>query len=404
MENATHKSTSFIVVMLVALAATVPASATPFYRETFSYCGSAHNPHRNAFEVADWRAVLPGIRRAKIGNLKVHPPGGPGNVTDINSNPRGSEDGAGFWAREVSGLTIYTEELSFDVSSLVQVEYHQRLSGISLEGVPDGSQLALLINGTWYFSDLVTRQVDRGFFEAVVLSPHELTYGTSPDTPGVGPVPPANSGVALPSAGPVSAFGVFVPVAHGRVRIDNFTLVDASTEERFTSNSTFAKECRQVENLPPAVLNASFCEGGDIRPAGKVKIAREFKKRILRSKFKTLTALRDKIIASLLLANNLRVDELVNLTVADYQNGLGQTITTAGASPRNVKLKKSVRKLVDTYLQASGYSTFSEYPLLQSIEKRSQRPSGQALCTKAISSVIKKQARKAGTKAKIRSK
>lgn len=206
------------------------AYATPVYRETFQFCPRVSNDRLQASQLVGWTAMRKGKAPGDMGALKSSRPG---NEVVANSplraQPVGALTGNVLWTKQTTGLTIFTQEFSFDIGSVSSVQYDQRLDGFSSALVKrDGTRLALLIEGVWYISDVTYRVAKRSVWETITVDLRATTYGTVPGSAQVGPGTPANSGVALPANGTVSAFGVYVPRASNRVRIDNFIISDST--------------------------------------------------------------------------------------------------------------------------------------------------------------------------------
>jgi len=93
----------------------------------------------------------------------------------------------------------------------------------------------------WYIADYSAMQRNRGSFERWELLPHQLTYGTSPHSPGIGPNPVENSGVPLPQNETVSAFELYMSKNFNRVRIDDFALLDSTLSGTFRFDTAYEK-------------------------------------------------------------------------------------------------------------------------------------------------------------------
>ena len=406
-----------LACLTLALIHSYGANATPFYRETFPLCSSLETSSKSALDIAGWKALQGDSPFGKGGYLKINIPGSPDHLAAFSSFPAGSAPGAAFWTRNAKELTIFTQEFSFDIANLALVEYQQRLSGLdSTLKHHDGTQLAFLIRNTWYISDQPVKQLDRGVWESVSLVPSELTYGTVSGRNGRGPTKPENANITLPSSGPVTAFGVFLSDVHGRVRIDNFTLSDLSLQPLVPSDSGADDRCvvsdpgpdnavpglgGSNESQPPP---ARFCRRPKTRTFGKVNTSQSIKRSLLLSVTgESLEAKRNRAILGLLLSNNLRIEELVNLRIGDYFSARSsQFLRVAGKASRVVSIRASVKRLLDDYLAASGYSRFSKLPLLQFIGRKSGKPTGEALCAANIVSIVKNQAHTIKVLARLR--
>ena len=208
----------------------VSADVVTIYRETFGYCtGSLGAP---AAQEARWAAFISGLPVAKFSNLKVFSYGSSSIGGSVRSNPIGLSEGYSFWFRPTYGLTIFTDEFSFDAAVLrdptTLIQYEQRLSGINAALELNKTQIAVLIDSTWYISEQSVAQRSVTKWESVSVSPALLTWGAVPAVGNVGPVIPTSFNSALPASGVVRAFGVFVTEVNGRVRIENYTIRTAN--------------------------------------------------------------------------------------------------------------------------------------------------------------------------------
>lgn len=395
----------FLIVFLGLFGIAQPfATASPFYRETFRLCPSPETSSSNANEFAAWKAFKNDSPIGKIGFLKITRPGSPDHPAAYNSFPKGPDDGGAFWSKAALGLTIFTDEINFDVGNLSQIEYQQRLDGYDRNAkIRDGTQLILLIGDTWYISDQTVRQNVGGFWESVVWAPYKLTYGTTPNVSGRGPKRPKNFGVSLPQSGTVNAFGVYLPAATDRVRIDNFTVSDSLPELRTPGDQGSIDQCQDPgpqNPFPDGETRGVFCQVPAAHALGKISASPDARKRLLAGvKGKSLIAARDRAILELLLSNHLRLDSLVNISVFDYYSvGSLQVLNTAGISRRTVPLRSRVKKLIDQYMLLAGLGKHGALPLFQSIDKRNGAITHAALCTEDLKKIVTRRARAARLK------
>lgn len=385
---------------LLFLPASPDAEATPFYREIFNVCSSDESAAVDAGEQAGWKAFKAAAPVKSGSFLKVNTPGAADALLAYQSAPKGPVSGGAFWTQPVTGLTIFTDEFSFDVSMLESVQYQQRLSGIdSLSGVKDGTKLTLLVGDTWYISDDIARQQGKGVWQTVTWAPRTLTYAKWKNRPGVGPKIPATGGELLPAQGVVSAFGVTIPVVNGRVRIDNYTLIDSQPVERLPENQGSLDQCSVT-----GVTAGTFCDASAVLPKGQVVLTKKVKNAVLKSVSKrTLAGLRDRAILGLLFESNLRIDQLVNLSRRDYYSvGSLQILNTSGTPRQPIVITAAGKKLVDAYLEKT--TIVGSTPLFQQTTKPATVLSGQALCTRQILAIVKKRYSSSGQAVKLRIK
>lgn len=384
------------------------SDAEPFYRETFEVSSEGSESGRDADALSGWRAFRSNSLVGRIGLLKISKPGSPAVTTAIGSSSTGAADGAAFWSRPVLGLTVFTDEVAVDVTSLNTIQYQQRLSGADIQSrISDGTRLALLIGTTWYISDQVVLQQNRGAWEAVTLGPKRLTYGTSSSRDGRGPEAPRNSGKRLPRSGQVSAFGVFVPIVNGRVRIDNYLLSkeqpesvqppqlpptsgssssataggsstalagedegdDNGGESSSSSSTGSALSSSSSSSSPPSTStpvapSANWCSN-DRRRIGKVRLSANGQVRLLKAvRGRTLAAIRDRAILGLLFQQGVRVDSLRNLSMANYYSiGTAKILTIDASNSRGFVLKDAPGRALASYIKASGLRSRRTAPL-----------------------------------------
>lgn len=308
-----YRTACALLVFVLSFSRT--ASADVFYRETFDFCELVTG-RPSAAAVAGWHAITSGHPEGKPSILKIQPVGAASRLPAVNSDPEGPADGNAFWARPSKGLLIYTGEISFDVSVLRAVSWKQRIDRGEKRFPQYGARLALLINGVWYISDHSAMQETRGIFERVEVAPFSLTYGTVPANPSVGPEAPANAGVTLPDTGTVEAFGIFMQRSFGKVRIDDFTLIDASSDSSHRADRTFERCTEGSDPTPPPISDPD--ESNDVCSAATVNV-RGFmhakgRKKLLRSvRGTTIQRARDRALLSLA-TTGLPLDWLAQLT------------------------------------------------------------------------------------------
>lgn len=381
--------------------------ASPFYRETFKLCSALETSSKNANDIAGWKAFRGDSAIGKLGFLKVNTPGSPNHPLSFNSFPVGQEEGSAFWSKITSELTVFTDEFSFNLKDLDLVQYEQRLGGYNtVSKLNDSTQLALLIGDKWYISDQSARQVDRGVWEPVSFIPRQLTYGTYLNKSGKGPEQPKNFGIKLPQNGIITAFGIFVAKVNGKIRIDNFTLSDSSLDARTPGEQGSAAQCVDQTSTGGLDQNSAFfCKGAASFALGQIKASSKIKEQLLLSiSGKSLQAVRDRALLALLLTNNLRIDNLVNVSVQDYfRIGNLQMLKAAGTIQKSISIKRNVKRMVDQYIKAAKLSTKGSLPFMQQIDTRKRVTTNAALCTADIRKIVTRRARTArlGSKVKI---
>lgn len=396
------------------------ATASPFYTETFRLCELYETSSKSAMDLAGWKAFRSNSLVGKVGFLKVNSPGSLSHPTSYNSDPRGPVEGSAFWSKNVSGLTVFTDEFAFDVSSLKIVQYEQRLGGYDIASKSkDGSQLALLIGRTWYISDQIVMQQNRGTWESVTYNPSELTFGTSPSRNGIGPERPGNFGIKLPLQGYVTAFGLFFPKVTGKVRIDNFSLSDSLLDLRLPGEQGSAAQCETLTGITSGSNNVSnsgeqtistpqltgrFCEGISAKALGRVKADSQVKSLLLSSiSGKSLLSQRDRAVIALLVKTNLRIDNLVNVAVRDYYSvGSIKLLNASGITRQTTPVRPKVQKLIEKYLSIAGLLNQGQMPLFQSLDSTEHKLTSSALCTADLKRIVLNRAKSAKLHRKIK--
>lgn len=411
---------------------------TTIYKETYRYCTGSLG--REAALEGIWGGYKSGSPLGKFSNLKVFSYGSLKVGGSVNSNPQGYAEGYAFWFRPVFGLSIVTAEMNFDVKYISTpgslVSYEQRLSGVDAAGVPNQTQLAFLIDQTWYISREAARQVVPGTWEPVQIDPSTLMYGTVPYVSGLGAEVPTSYGTSLPSGGTVRAFGVFVTEVNGRVRLDNFEIKTSATVPASISTAIQAARVSgcpatspdvtgaggpptpptpdpddsdgtidrflPTDPAPPGVsivapIAAQFCPIAEQGVGVKVKIPKSARKAFLkRAKTTTPTNLRDEAIAQIVSSRILPLGALVNVKVGDYDPTTGgiKVVLRRNALPKTVRLSKAARSALDSYLAALGSGRKSTDPLFVAANKAGLDVA-KAVCSKELKSVVTKRARSA---------
>ncbi len=392
------------------LSAVSSAEAAPFYRETFNLCDDTDSSSKSATELANWKAFRAGSTLGKIGFLKINPPGSPNLLVAYNSTPVGPVDGSAFWSKNISDLTIFTDEFSVDVANLTSVSYEQRLNGYDTEtDLTDGSRFALLVGESWYISDQSISPQQRGAWEGANFILAGTTFGISPNKIGLGPDRPTNSGFSLPSRGTITAFGVFFPEVTGRLRIDNFTLSDAAAQVSVVGQQGSLGQCTELTSNPignPGTAGSkpnspaetgTFCAPSTKKPLGKVTATAANKRLLLRSITGTsLEAARDRALFALILYNGLKIESLVNVAVRDYYSvGALQILNTSGIKQEPKAVQPKVKVLVDAYVASALLTKKGSLPLLQGVQPKTGILTGSALCGVDIRKLLQRRADKA---------
>lgn len=398
--------------------------AAPFYQENFNFDLTNASQTYDAGTQTHWNAFRSGSRVGVIGFLKVVS-GLSRSLPAINSNPTGPDDGYALWSKDVVGLTIYSDEYSFNVASLARVNYLQRVDGVTLDPVVgeirDGSRLALRIRGIdgverWYIGDLVVRQVKEATWENVDIDVAALTFGVAKLKPGVGPTLPLTGRTTLPSIGVVTAVGVFYDTVNGRIRVDNFTLSDklssngivpqaiptrAATPGAQPTNSEPDTDPDPVVSVPTPTPTATptsnvviatpiaygFCPTS---PKGKkLVITGSLRKKLLSSLAKNSQLnYRDRAIVAVAATTAVRLDSLINLRVSDFSSLAGKPyLTVYGSESRPVRLASGATRAITEYIAASALNEPTS-PLFRTFTAPNA-PSLTATCGPDIVKVVK---------------
>jgi hypothetical protein len=399
---------AFILGAVLSAVPTATAEPRTLYRETFGYCTGTIG--KDAAAETNWVGLVSGLPQAKISNLKVFSYGTLDIGSSVNSNPLGLAQGYAFWFKPVFGLTVLTAEFQFDVGMLKNsqalIQYRQRLSGIDIQGQPNKTHLAILIDNVWYISSDFARQARPGYWESAQFSPAALTYGTTTYVPGLGPNLPAVSGAPLPAAGMVRAFGVFMDEVNGRVRLDNFTIkgvipADGSIsgdiqepdvslcpptspdrngggagptpppDEDDGDNSADRLQPTPLPTPSPApVENHSvvyqFCPVKEQGSGKRLSISSRSRVAILKKiSPQTLVDLRDRAMVAVLSQRSMPLGALVNVKRGDYNSNSGVlTLSTRpSAKPSRFRLRGEALKAMRVYLQHAAAPTEVTAPL-----------------------------------------
>jgi hypothetical protein len=418
------------------------AQAAPqtIYKETFVYCTGSLG--REAGVETTWAGYMSGMPQGKFSNLKSFSYGSRVIGGSVNSNPRGYAEGYAFWFRPMFGLSILTAEMNFDVKYIATpgslIKYEQRLSGIDTAGVPNQTQLAFLVDQTWYISQQAARQVRPGLWEPVQVDPSTLLYGTVPYASGLGAQIPTSYGTSLPSGGTVRAFGIFMTEVNGRVRLDNFEIKTSAPVDPSISTaiqSTNVSSCPGTspdvtggggsQTPPPpdeddsdgsvdqflpmdpsspsvditAPIAPQFCPVSEQGTGSKVRISKLARKAFLKPRRSSTTvSLRDQAIAQILAARVMRVGAVVNLVVGDYDSQARTVRVKSSTMPegRTIRISGSAKKALDAYLVAVGSGRKPTDPLFVGGAQGSQSlDTMRAACSAEVKSVIARRARAA---------
>ncbi len=407
------------------------ASAAPFYQENFNFDSFAV-PQNDALNQTGWKGLVSGLRVRKFGNLKVAP-GIIRNEACYNSFPSGPEDGYPLWTKGITGLTVFTEEYSFGVSTLAKISYLQRLTGVAsdLETL-DGTKLALKIrtpenSEKWYISDDVVRQQKYGAWEEVVLEPQSMTFAIVVPDEGTGPSVPKNGnrGNTLPADGVVTGFGVFVDTVNGRIRLDNFALSDSlasngimpqpTPTRRPGVNPTVTNPDDEPDVTPTpegtetvlptpsatptsgtGITNAGykFCTASK-RKVRKIRLSSSVKRIVLaKMKGRSARALRNRVIAELVLQRKVNPASLENIRVSDfYQQGKTWYVNVYGSERRPVRISRALAGRIKNYMKITGIASESQSPLLRVVAGR-KAVTRAAVCQGALNKVVTRAIRK----------
>lgn len=428
--------------------ATANAQPQTIYKETYTFCTGTILGAEAAAQ-AGWLGLVSGLPQAKISNLKVFAYGNLEIGGSVNSNPVGLSQGYSFWFKPVYGLTVLTREFPFDVglikNSNATVQYAQRLSGIDPTGQANKTQLAFLIDNTWYISQEFSRQTKIGIWESVQFSPAALTYAMVPSVEGRGPAIPTVYNSPLPAAGTVRAFGVFLDEVNGRVRVDNFKISTVLPAGSLISTAVQTSDVMQCPadspdrtgdgdpqdppdeddqdtdpdqdipedpkptpfpTLTPGPIEDdvnifSFCPIKQQGTGRKVQISRQTMKAMLRKvKRDTLVNQRDRAIITLLGQRAMPLGAFVNMKVGDFDasSTILTASTRAGARPLKLKLRRTQLGALQQYLGTTGAPKESGAPLFLSSASQVHH---SVTLTAVCSTELKRMLRTRAVKAKV---
>ena len=407
------------------------------YKETFGFCTGSLG--KEAAGESKWYGVVSGLAVEKVSNLKVFSYGSTAIGGSVNSNPVGLSQGYAFWFRPVYGLSVLTSEFSFDVglikSGAARISYKQRLSGINPSNQNNATQLAFLVDNTWYISQEAMQQARPGVWEDVAVSPSALTYGTAPLVAGLGPVIPSVYNSPLPAAGTVRAFGVFLTEVNGRVRIDNFVirttlpagsgiatgeqqpnveLCPASSPDRTgqggdqTPPSSDDGDSSPDRGIPDSSGSGtgdthsvaySFCPVKQQGTGRAIGVSPRVRSALLRKiPAITLIDLRDRAIIALLGQRAAPLGALVNVKVGDYDSAKGiLTLSTrAAAKPKRIRLRGVAKSALAQYATFAGAPTSPSDPLFLSANMGALHSTVRsAVCLSELRSMAKSRAKSA---------
>lgn len=386
---------------------TSSAHATPIYRETFHFCLPAGEPGSIAVEAkssSGWWALAGGRTEGKPSVLKLNIRPADSPLAPIATTPTGPEDGNVYWSKDTAGdgLTAFTTEFPLDVSALAQVTYEQRLdipkADPNLPEDPNvvppviGSRLALLINGTWYIADQVQSQMNNSAWESVQLSPKVLTYGTVVGDTVTGPTAPMNNGVALPTAGTISAIGLYFPTTIDKIRFDNFTVYNDSSAPEVSGQ--IPTQCVQAPELPgqngPIAEPVTLCALNDGKAGAKYsKRAKDLPVVLKAMRKRNLETKRDKAMAALLLSmRQLTSQSLVNVRRSDiHSDGVNYHMTVNGTM---IMIPRGAARHLASYLKDLTLSDTDAAPVFSTISEKGTKYTRVALCRGQIERIMKK--------------
>jgi hypothetical protein len=410
-------------------AITLDGGPITMYRESFGYCTDTIGA--SAARETRWAAFVGGLSVAKFSNLKVFSYGSQTVGGSVNSNPFGLSQGYSFWFRPTSALTVFTKEFEFSASILrdptTVIEYEQRLTGINTSSQPDRTQLAFLIDSTWYISQESVQQSKLGIWEAASVRPASLTWGAVPAVGNLGPVAPSSFGVTLPLAGTVQAFGLFLGEVNGRVRFDNFTILSdhapGGAAQYPIVNSSFAAcpdgspdRTGQPPTNPtpnpdedgsqgpisdepgPIAPQYEFCPTTEQGRGRRIELSPKLLARLVKPIGRVIDMdLRDRAIFALFSGRKLPMGAVINLKVSDYDVKTG-VLTIRGrraTAVRTIKLKSPVRAALNAYLSQAelGADSAPLFPRVRGVG--SELSQNSALCMTELRALIKRRAKDA---------
>lgn len=408
---------------LTVISNAIPAFAGPVYRDTFQFCARSGTSSLEANLLVGWKALRKGKNLGDGGTIKASEKGSPNVLKAFRSFPIGATSGNLLWTKPTSGLTIFTDEFSFDIGSIKRVQFDQRFDGLNASNVErDGSKIAFLIGNIWFISDQTFNVAKRSVWETVDVDLSSLTWGMIVGSATTGPSAPKITGLGLPASGTVTAFGIFVPKVNDRVRIDNYTLKDASPEDAYG----FGEEgdltpCPSVNaqgtpvpspTVPPTIKKDSFCSEAQVKALGSLKISRKAKQDLVRTlPARTLKGERDRAFFSLISFARPRLDLLTNVIVADYDRANGTLRLPSSVRPDgffgtasstiDIKLDKFSRSFMEKYLRRYLRDGNLLKPLFPRVNRGTEKLISTALCSKQIKRLIRLRLARAGVRPKF---
>lgn len=374
------------------------AHSAPFYRETFPSCTGATGTQ--AAFMTGWKALRTARPLGQPGYLKVFPPGAPELLDAFNSAPYGGQQGQAFWSKSTSGLTIFTDEYSFELSLLKNISFSHRLDSLT-----DAMRPVFLIGGSWYIAEQGLFQKKLKVWETKEFDPRAFTYSISSISPGVGPEVGAIKGQSLPPIGEVKAFGLFLPTVTDKVRFDNFTLHDWSSADPLPSLTDLSR-CSDLPSIGTAPVSTpvpgtidpeeptvpairySFCNRARGRGMS-LSLTRAQRTLLMRSLAReTVRNLRDKLLLTLLLSvRSLKTTSLSNVRVGQYYVVGGVWyLSLEGRKP--LKIRGQLKRVLDRYLEVAKLQLASDGPLFRVIESNQQTT--RALCTADMERMLRR--------------
>lgn len=433
-----YKAVFLMVISLCGVCTQALAESVTLYRETYNYCSGSLG--KDTGNEVNWVGLVSGRAQERISNLKSVSYGSDDVGGSINSLPIGLSEGYAFWFKPVNGLAIFTAEFQFDVGILragnTSIEYLQRLSGVNVDGVPNKTHLAFLVDDTWYISQEFARQEKVGVWEQVSLTPGILTYGMTPYVDGLGPVIPTSFTSPLPAAGTVRAFGVFLDEVNGRVRLDNFMIKGTAPSDGSISTEVQEPDVSLCPEGSPdrdgePDQDPSSDDDGDLTPdhndpedsdpeddstgfdyafcpikqqgRGRfVSLSRENRAKLMRTISDTsLTDLRDRAMIRLFARRRMKMGSLVNVKVGDYDPDT--KVLTLGVRPKSkpqrIKVGRVAAKALEEYLFFPGAPSEEGAPLfIREGIQTAFTTTVEALCKPDVRSMLKVRSRSARIK------
>lgn len=250
------------------------AAEVPVYRETFNLPDPLQGDPEglSSFEVAEavgWFGRRNGGSKGRPGGstniaapLQVFGPGCE-PLESIGNDPVFAGDGRGTWTPQVLGVSIWTEEFSFDAGLITRITFQMQHNQTT-----SNNRLALLMGDTWYISDQFFNNTG-GACQQASFDLATTTFGTSPVIlPGMGTecfadgLPcgpfkpePETTGVPLPTSGIVDGFGIFIDGTSANHRFDNYTVYATFEELGQCTSFLLQQQCSGLTGMARARCN-----------------------------------------------------------------------------------------------------------------------------------------------------